>query len=169
MATRSGIGYYDKETKTLKGIYCHWDGYLENNGKILVENYQDLEKIKELIALGNLSCLGPEVNPKGPHSYNNPEKGVVIAYHRDRGEDWSHVQTTLDNDLKAIFDFMENIDGEYFYVYSDDKWHVQYNRYNEETHMSKKIICSLEEALDFEKVDYVKSSEKNSEIVKMIV
>ena len=54
MATRSLIG------KILPGgdilaIYCHWDGYPENNGEILKNHYQDPEKVDKLISLGNLS------------------------------------------------------------------------------------------------------------------
>ena len=54
MATRSAIGY-----KTLTGevnaVYCHWDGGIAHNGKILFFNYQDINKIKSLIALCDLS------------------------------------------------------------------------------------------------------------------
>jgi hypothetical protein len=38
-------------------IYCHWDGHIETNGKILFENY-NREKTEQLIALGNISSLG---------------------------------------------------------------------------------------------------------------
>ena len=40
MATRSRIAI-EKENGTVESIYCHWDGYPENNGRILVENYTD--------------------------------------------------------------------------------------------------------------------------------
>jgi hypothetical protein len=44
MATRSRIGI-ELEDGVIESIYCHWDGYPENNGKILLEHYQDPNKI----------------------------------------------------------------------------------------------------------------------------
>lgn len=42
----------------LKAIYCHNDGNLNHNGVILQKAYQDLDKVKKLISLGDLSALG---------------------------------------------------------------------------------------------------------------
>jgi len=87
MATRSRIAK-EQADGTVKSIYCHWDGYPSNNGKLLLEHYQDPQKVDALIALGSISSLAPEVEPKGEHSFDRPEEGVVVAYHRDRGEDY---------------------------------------------------------------------------------
>lgn len=38
MGTRSAI-VLKREDGKYQGIYCHWDGYPSNNGKILFENY----------------------------------------------------------------------------------------------------------------------------------
>lgn len=48
MGTRSNIGilYADGSVET---IYCHWDGYFENNGLILYENYNSSELVKKLL------------------------------------------------------------------------------------------------------------------------
>ena len=47
MATRSCIGI--KHGDVIKSVYCHWDGYLDHNGKILLENYKDPFKVQLLI------------------------------------------------------------------------------------------------------------------------
>lgn len=60
MATRSMI-YKEQQDGTLKGIYCHWDGYLEYNGSILLEHYSDPDKLEKLLALGDISSLGEEL------------------------------------------------------------------------------------------------------------
>ena len=59
MATRSAIGI--RHGDVIKGIYAHWDGYVECNGRILFENYRDSVKVNRLISLGDLSSLGAEI------------------------------------------------------------------------------------------------------------
>ena len=85
MATRSRIAIETTAGK-VRSIYCHWDGYPGNNGKILMEHYTDKEKIINLIELGDISSLAPEVNTDLPHTFNSPVEGVVVAYGRDRKE-----------------------------------------------------------------------------------
>lgn len=88
MATRSRIAI-EREGGSVESIYCHWDGYPSNNGVILLENYTDRKKVEGLIALGDISSLDEEVEPTNgsQHAYDSPEKGVTVAYHRDRGEE----------------------------------------------------------------------------------
>lgn len=54
-------------------------------GKTLLDHYNS-EKTQELLKLGNISVLEPNLIPKGKHSFDHPEPGVTIAYSRDRGE-----------------------------------------------------------------------------------
>jgi hypothetical protein len=56
MATRSTIAL-EFADGTVQQVYCHWDGYLEHNGKILFESYQDPFKLRDLIDLGDVSVL----------------------------------------------------------------------------------------------------------------
>ena len=86
MGTRSNIGIQN-EDGTIDFIYCHWGGYPSNNGQLLREHYDTAEKVRELVALGDISSLKERATPVGPHSYDAPEKGVTIAYGRDRGEE----------------------------------------------------------------------------------
>jgi hypothetical protein len=37
MGTRSRIGVMHGDN--VKSVYCHWDGYLEHNGEILLKHY----------------------------------------------------------------------------------------------------------------------------------
>ena len=88
MATRSRIGI-ERQDGIVESIYCHWDGYVENNGQLLSQHYNDVEKVEELISLGDISYLEERVKPEGyQHTYDTPEEGVVVAYHRDRGEEF---------------------------------------------------------------------------------
>ena len=44
-----------------RAISVHFDGYLEHAGALLVRNYNTEAKVKKLIALGDLSSLGPTI------------------------------------------------------------------------------------------------------------
>ena len=87
MATRSNIGILNSDG-TVDYIYCHFDGYLDHNGKILNKYYTTEDKVRELIKLGDLSILGPEIGEKQDFddttTHNN---NWCLVYGRDRGEE----------------------------------------------------------------------------------
>lgn len=62
MSTRSYIAFEDVDG-TVKGVFCHWDGYLEHNGKILFEHYNSLGRAKKLVNLGSLDFIGANIEP----------------------------------------------------------------------------------------------------------
>lgn len=119
MATRSAIGVMHGDK--CKAVYCHWDGYLDHNGRILLEHYSDSAKANHLVALGDISSLRSEVViPEGvEHSFDKPSENVTIFYGRDRGEEGTAYKV-FHND-KELF---AGIDGEYFYVMKDGVWYV---------------------------------------------
>ena len=61
MATKSTI-WYQEEDGSFKGCYCHYDGYLSNNGKILLTSYNTFEKVKELVSRGGMSSLESDIS-----------------------------------------------------------------------------------------------------------
>ena len=85
MSTRSNIGVLNNDGK-VTAIYCHWDGYVEYNGRILAEYYQEIERVKKLISGGDLSSLNKEIEPTAEHSFENPQDDVCVSYYRGRGE-----------------------------------------------------------------------------------
>jgi hypothetical protein len=87
MSTRSTIAILYPGGNN-ESIYCHYDGYPEHVGKVLLENYNSTSIVQALMRLGDLSSLGPLlVRPSGqPHSYYAQCKDVTVAYRRDRGE-----------------------------------------------------------------------------------
>lgn len=100
MSTNATISYFDEGTKKYHSIYSHWDGHLESVGRILKEHYSSLKKVKELVALGSISILGDRIVPNGDHSFDVPEKGTTVAYHRDRGDEWADVCPLVVSKLK---------------------------------------------------------------------
>jgi len=85
MGTRSTIAIENADG-TVTGIYCHWDGYLSHNGRILAENYTDEATVRELIALGDISSLGAEIGTA--HDFDNCPAGETNSYARDE-HNWS--------------------------------------------------------------------------------
>jgi hypothetical protein len=97
MGTRSTIAL-EFADGTVEQVYCHWDGYLEHNGAILRDHYSDPFKLRDLIDLGDLSSLRPNVGEK--HAFSQFEvpddqveafkaltEDMCTFYGRDRGED----------------------------------------------------------------------------------
>jgi hypothetical protein len=121
-----------------KSVYCHWDGYLDHNGRVLQEHY-DSAKANHLVALGDISSLGKLIGEAHPFSRfdidkDDPDFDKLIAlnelaeandwttfYARDRGE------KDVDFEVSHTFDeFLELCDGttaEYFYIMRDGIWY----------------------------------------------
>lgn len=68
MGTRSTIAL-EFADRTVEQVYCHWDGYLENNGAILEQHYKDPFKVKELVGLGGFSSLKDTVEDTAVEAY----------------------------------------------------------------------------------------------------
>lgn len=138
MATRSTIAIELPDGK-IKAVYCHWDGYLSNNGKILQEHYTDAKKVEKLISKGAISSLGKVIGRKHPFSQwelkkddpdyakkladiDKAEKGSYTKFYaRDRGE---NVQI---NTYKDFDDYADKLDGqEYDYLFTKyGNWRVR--------------------------------------------
>jgi len=126
MGTRSTIAL-EFADGTVEQVYCHWDGYLAHNGRILQEHYSDPFKLRKLIDLGDLSSLGRNLGNGHPFSKfglkeEDPdfdqmialckqaeEEGWTTFYGRDRGE-----TGTASKKFKDYLDYAENHQYEEF-------------------------------------------------------
>jgi hypothetical protein len=97
MGTRSTIAL-EYADGTVEQVYCHWDGYLEHNGQILLKHYSNPFILRDLIDLGDVSSLKPTIGTK--HAFSHFElraeevaeykvltENMTTFYGRDRGED----------------------------------------------------------------------------------
>ena len=125
MATRSNIGIVN-EDGSVTGIYCHWDGYPEHNGKLLLKHYNTTGIVYELMDLGSLSSLNEKLNTDLPHSFRNPVDGVCVAYGRDRGE--TGVESRTFDNISEFEEFAGNSAADYQYLFNNGKW--QYRNHN---------------------------------------
>lgn len=104
-----------------KSIYCHFDGYIRQVGRILFEHYNTQEKVEALIALGNLSTLAASPECPEGHSFDNRVEGYCVAYGRDRGERQQHASTG-----PSVYASLLNGVGvqTYNYIWEDGNWRV---------------------------------------------
>ena len=117
MATRSTIARLNAD-HTVTAIYCHWDGYIHNNGAILKDHYTDPVKIDQLMTLGDLSSLRPEIGEK--QNFDRPtNEDWCVAYNRDRNES-DVAAKTYDN----VQMWLDHFGQEYNYLWDGTEWLV---------------------------------------------
>lgn len=70
MATRSTIAL-EFADGSVSQVYCHWDGYLDNNGMLLATCYTDPFVVRDLVDLGDFSSLRETVEETAEGAYND--------------------------------------------------------------------------------------------------
>jgi len=140
MGTRSRIGI-EMPDHSVVSVYCHYDGYVEHNGKILAEHYQNREDVQELIDGGSMSCLrtrgswdldsplrdenGEYINDAAGHLMYDNDREPQPLYYTERGEELDVMHSSFDQ-------FVSNNCGEeYAYLYDlNDNWKAYEINYN---------------------------------------
>jgi hypothetical protein len=130
MATRSTIAVIHQDG-SVSQVYCHWDGYLEHNGKLLIENYQSQELAEALVAPGDLSSLSNTVGEAHPFGYHGTTMSqdeyysrygrMNTYYGRDRGETSVEVKRFAD-----VYEYLKKFQREeYNYLFNGTSWGYQ--------------------------------------------
>ena len=114
MATRSTIAL-EYADGTVGQIYCHWDGYLDHNGRILLEHYTDPFKVRELLDGGDTSTLSETV--EGCEFYSKRGEDCPQRMYKDYAEFRREAQSEeynyiLRRDGKWYVEFYGEYDGE---------------------------------------------------------
>ena len=128
MGTRSSIAV--NHNGVIKAVYCHYDGYLSNNGAILLKHYHSA-KANYLVAMGNISSLGTDIGEA--HDFE-ARFGTMCTYTedgwrtdtnfygRDRGEEdqeWRSFQSEAE-----WIKYYTDCGCEYFYLMDGGVWYV---------------------------------------------
>ena len=113
MATRSMIARV-REDGTVQAVYCHWDGYPQNNGAILHQHYSDAEKVQQLLDLGNLSNLGPNID--------RINEDDCTFYLRDMGRNPADDQYRFFDNIEEAVAYYDGSWCEWFYKFEDGIW-----------------------------------------------
>ena len=105
MGTRSRVGVM--HGNVCKSVYCHYDGYLEYTGKLLLENY-DSALANQLVALGDNSGVQKTLGD--------------MNFYSDRGE--TDVSWQVAHTFEEFLDQVQGCGGEYYYVMRDGVWYA---------------------------------------------
>ena len=121
MATSGVIAI--KENGSYRAVYQHFDSYTSCLGKLLLEHYLDVDKVREAISFGDASYWDEEIHhPKGAiHNFDTKFPGVSVFYCRDRGEDLVILE------YKTLKELVNDVYGgmiDYLYIFDTDinKW-----------------------------------------------
>jgi hypothetical protein len=126
MSTRSFIGMVNRDL-TITSVYCHWDGYVEYNGKMLLEHYDTPAKVRKLLHKGDFSSLQKNISD--------------IQYYVDRGDEDTGAITQNLGDFIAM---CKESWCEYFYILKTDGTWVVSTDTNPDTYRSLEEVISIE-------------------------
>ena len=104
----SNINWIGRKTeKGAEYIYCHWGGDLDQNGRILYDNYLTDADVDELLDLGDASYIDKTIEE-------------CCFYSRDRGEEKENMYT----DVKSNFRLNTASKRELCFLWNKDEWWV---------------------------------------------
>ena len=113
MGTRSTIAL-EFADGTVQAVYCHFDGYLENNGQILLKHYSDPFKLRDLIDLGGFSSLQETVEATAEGAYTQRGEDLSIEKYKD-------IQDYYANNYGEEYDYILSMNWE-----GKAQWYVRY-------------------------------------------
>jgi hypothetical protein len=104
MGTRSTIAL-EFADGSVSQVYCHWDGYLENNGMILNTFYMDPFKVQKLLDLGDFSSLQETVEETAEGAYARRGEELNVRRYQNSDEYFDCCQ-------QEEYDYLlRNVDG----------------------------------------------------------
>tara|TARA_R100000935_G_scaffold37073_1_gene58060 strand:- start:37 stop:468 length:432 start_codon:yes stop_codon:yes gene_type:complete len=104
MGTRSNIAYANKDNEVFSS-YCHYDGYIEHNGVMLLKHYNGEKQARDLVDNGYMSALKPTIE--------QINEGRV---HKDKPTEYNNEFLFMD-ELEALW-------VEFVYLFKEGKWYV---------------------------------------------
>ena len=110
MGTRSSIGCVMPNGE-IEYVECRFDGYLSHVGKILVEHYNDLDKVLELLLGGDIVSLREDLE--------HTERESSLGF--DKIDDFMECGV---KESPWLGDYLLNSNGEYKYLFIKGMWYV---------------------------------------------
>jgi hypothetical protein len=121
MATRSFITIKHKDN-TYSGVYCHWDGSVEHNGKILKKDYQARSKVVDLIDGGDISALKTNTTWESTFkldAFTNTREEQPLYYYERGDADEDSVYPKNFKTHQQMYKYAKNCGCEFIYTFDD--------------------------------------------------
>jgi len=160
MSTRSRIGIKNDDG-TITSIYCHSDGYLGGVGALLADCYSTDEKVRALLAVGDLSELGAVVGDQIPFDQRgwrpSPRgRGWVdqavqcVAYGRDRGDVGTGARVSASFDDLKREHLLGSFGPEHLYLfYPGEGWRwFPYPFFEDQGRLLSEVLAEVQQAID---------------------
>ena len=105
MSTTSTIALQHADG-TITAVYVHWDGYPSGVGQTLVDHHSTPQKVTDLLALGNISSLGDDLQTTQYYGRDmgREDKGAIAYNCTAQSADWAQ--------------------GDYNYIWLDNRWMI---------------------------------------------
>ena len=132
-----------------KSVYCHYDGYLDYTGKLLLANY-DSALANELVARGDNSGVQVTVN--------------AMNFYGERGEE--NVSWQVAHNFEEFLDQVHGCGCEYYYIMRDGVWYAGC------VYGAKGLVVNglvpLAEALAANTIEQLTAEETETQIAKVL-
>ena len=136
--TSAGIGMKMPDG-SIKAVRLNSDGYPGHTGAILAGWYKSEDRVKALLDLGELSCLGERLDSEDPNRGD-----LTIAYGRDAGEEAMFPAQTFASVDEYYHNGESRMSADYLYLYEDGRWLV-YGLYNDPDWIEMQVIIGKEQ------------------------
>jgi hypothetical protein len=114
MGTRSKVAVMHGDV--CKSVYCHYDGYLDYTGRILLDHY-DSTAANQLVARGDNSGVKPTIDEMNFYEDRDSTGEDVSEFLKSTPWEVAH---SFDEYLEQVYD----CGGEYYYVMKDGVWYA---------------------------------------------
>ena len=127
MGTRSRVAVMHGDV--CKSVYCHYDGYLDYTGRILLAHY-DSTAANMLIARGDNSGVKEtieEMNFYADREESAEDRALIAASGIELEEVNEFLESTpwqVAHTFEEFLEQVENCCGEYYYVMRDGVWYA---------------------------------------------
>jgi hypothetical protein len=121
-----------------KSVYCHYDGYLDYTGRILLEQY-DSTKANMLIARGDNSGVKETLEEMNFYEDREAESEEVNEF-------LASTPWTVAHSFEEFLEQVEGCCGEYYYVMKDGVWYA--GAVYETTGLIKNGLVPLAQAME---------------------
>lgn len=150
MGTSSIIGYEENGKYYISYGGC--DGYIEHNGEILLETYNTLDKVKELISRENFNALYNDINYIDFDRYNDFEESILDSF-------------------DEVLEYRKKYYVDYLYIFKDNKWMIwkDFNTKTGDFVKNPKLVLLEDMYLSYAKEDIEYLVTAKIESLKLIV